>query len=295
VRAVTTVEALEASLSARGAGDASAQGPQRGEDRAASVRGRLAVPLARGFGGSNDPWIHVIEPFVEGALLHARGDGLLGLSPARGGFAIDGTAPLVDAGLSSTLGRWAAREAVELTVAGGGAGGARAVESGIRPLTRARLTATLAWLGASADVARVFGEGDASVRSAARASGFAAVGRVRLGRNDGVRVLANVATRDGIDPVLARALFDAPLEPAAGFLAREGTTGGAGIAAPWSRALTTSVGADGDATRTELVAARAGIELHDRCGCLTLRVLGAHRIGRDGVDVWVALDFAADR
>ena len=48
-------------------------------------------------------------------------------------------------------------------------------------------------------------------------------------------------------------------------------------------------------TRRELVAARAGLELRDRCGCLTLRVMGSHRIGRDGVDVWVALDFAADR
>jgi hypothetical protein len=38
-----------------------------------------------------------------------------------------------------------------------------------------------------------------------------------------------------------------------------------------------------------------GIELRDRCGCLTLRVMGAHRLGREGVDVWVALDFAADR
>jgi len=295
MRAVTTAGAIEASLAARGAGDLAAQGPQRGQDRAASVRGRLAAPLARGFGGSSDPWIHVIEPFVEGAVLHARGDGLFGLSPARSGLAVDGTAPLADAGVISTLGRWGAREAVELALSGGGAGAARAVDSGIRPLARARLSATLGWLGMSGDLARVFGEAGASTRSPGRASGFAVVSRLRLGRNDGVRLLANIATRDGIDPVLARALVDAPLDPAAGFLAREGTTGGAGIVVPWSRALTTSVGADGDATNSELVAARAGIELHDRCGCLTLRVMGAHRLGRDGVDVWVALDFAADR
>jgi hypothetical protein len=118
---------------------------------------------------------------------------------------------------------------------------------------------------------------------------------MRLGPNAGVRLLANVATRDGLDPVLARALLDAPLEPASGFLVAEGTTGGAGVVVPWSHAVTTSVGADGDATHRELVAARAGLELRDRCGCLTLRVLGAHRLGREGVDVWLALDFAADR
>jgi hypothetical protein len=104
-----------------------------------------------------------------------------------------------------------------------------------------------------------------------------------------------VAERAGVDPIAARLLADAPLEPSAGFLTREGTTGGAGVVVPWSKWLTTSAGADGDATTTELVAVRGGLELRDRCGCLTLRANGSHRIGRPGVDVWVAIDFAADR
>jgi hypothetical protein len=184
---------------------------------------------------------------------------------------------------------------VELAASLGGAGGARFVASGVRPLARARAGASSTWLGASADVARVFGDAAADGNAIGRASGFAAVGRVRIGARDGLRLLANVAARDGLDPVLARALVDAPLEPASGFLTETGTTGGAGLVVPWSRWLTTSVGADGDATREELVAARAGIELRDRCGCLTLRVMGAHRLGREGVDVWLAIDFAADR
>ena len=227
---------------------------------------------------------------------------MLGVSPARGGAAIDGTAPVADAGFTTTLGRWGAREAIELGAAGGAAAGARAVTSGLRPLTRARAAATLSWLGATADFARVFGDDgptSANAPSSGGAGGVAAVGRVRIGRMDGPRVLANVAVRDGVDPVLARALVDAPLEPAAGFLAQEGTTGGAGVVLPWSRLLTTSIGADGDAgtlhRSAALVAARAGVEIRDRCGCLTLRVMGAHRVGRDGVDVWLALDFAADR
>jgi hypothetical protein len=295
-RAATTLGAIEASLALRGAANVAALGRQSGDDRAGSARARLAVPLARRFErlpseAGSDPWIHVVEPYAEVAVLHARGDGLFGASPARGASAVDGTAPLAQAGLVTTLGRWGAREAFELAVAGGGAGGERAVASGVRPLARARVAATLSWLGASADVSHVFDDPSAIDR----AGGFAGVGRLRLGLRDGIRLLTNVAARDGIDPVLARALVDAPLEPAAGFLAQTGTTGGAGIVVPWSRVLTTSLGADGDASRRELVAARAGIEVRDRCGCLTLRVTGAQRLGREGVDVWLALDFAADR
>ncbi|MDB4933411.1 MAG: hypothetical protein JWP87_383, partial [Labilithrix sp.] len=289
-RAVGTLDALEASVAVRGAGDVAANGTRNGTDRAASARARLGAPLARRYGSNeHDPWVHVIDPYVEGAILHARGDDLLGMTAARGASGVDGTAPLAAAGFTSTIGRWSSREAFEIGGAGGTAFGSRRVASQVRPLARGRAAASLSWLGASADVATVLGgdtKGD---------DGFAAVARARLGRADGLRVLANVAAREGLDPILARALVDAPLEPASGFLVAEGTTGGAGVVVPWARAFTTSLGADADLTRRELVAARAGIELRDRCGCLTLRVLGAHRLGRDGVDVWLALDFAADR
>jgi hypothetical protein len=300
-RAVGALGALEASLALRGAGDVGALASRSGTDRAGSARARLAVPLVRRFEGAasasppsapaaaHDAWIHLIEPFAEVAVLHARGDGLLGLSPARSASAVDGTAPLADAGFTTTLGRWGARDAIEAAGSAGAAFGSRSTESGVRPLTRGRVAATLAWLGLGAEAASVFGS------SVATANGAAFVGRARLGLRDGLRVLANVAVRDGLDPVLARALVDAPLEPASGFLATEGTTGGAGLVVPWSHLLTTTVGADGDATHKELVAARAGGELRDRCGCLTLRVMAAHRLGRDGVDAWIALDFAANR
>ncbi|HSO34662.1 MAG TPA: hypothetical protein VLT33_19140 [Labilithrix sp.] len=290
-RAVYLLGPVETSLALRGAGDVAAEARDRGDDRAGSARARVAVPLVRRLDRESDPWQHLVEPFAEVAVLHAKGDGLLGLSPARAAFAIDGTAPLADAGFTTTLGRWGTREALELGGAMGAAFGSRRVASGTRPLARARLAASLAWLGASADAADVLGGGEGGATS----NGFAVVARARIGPNDGVRVLANLATRDGLDPVLARALFDAPLEPAAGFLALDGTTGGAGLVIPWSRIVTTSLGADGDATHRELVAARAGVELRDRCGCLTLRVLGSHRLAREGVDVWLALDFAADR
>lgn len=312
-RAVGTLSALEASLSMRGAADVAADATHEGSDCAGSARARVGAPLAKRFGGGasagggggggengseedvgRSPWVHVIDPHAEVAVLHAHGDDLLGMSAGRAASGIDGTATVVDGGVTTTIGRWSSREALEIGVVGGGAFGSRGDPSRLLPLARGRVAATLVWFGASADVATVLGgESDAALASGT-SNGFAGVGRARIGRADGLRLLANVASRGGIDPVLARALVDAPLEPASGFLVQEGTTGGAGLVVPWARAVTTSFGADGDATHRELVAARAGVELRDKCGCLTLRVMGAHRVGREGVDVWLALDFASD-
>ncbi|HVH41681.1 MAG TPA: hypothetical protein VM925_05040 [Labilithrix sp.] len=294
--AATTVGPFGASVTARGAGDIAAEGRRDGGDRAGTARVRLDLPLARAFHDDrtreadaherNDPFVHVVDPFVAAAVLHARGNAILGSLPGRGLGTVSGTAPLAEAGVTSTLGRWGSREALEVTAAGGAAHDSSASPSGLRPLARARLSATLLSLGAQIDSAQVFGE---------RAGGNAVVARARLGRADGVRVVVNVAARGGLDPILARALTDPSVESPAGFLVREGTTGGAGFVLPWARAFTTSAGVDGDATNRELVAARAGIELRDRCNCVTLRANGAHRIGRSGVDVWIAIDFATDR
>lgn len=287
--ATGNVGPLASSVTLRGAGDVVAEGTRDGSDRAGVARARIGAPLARAYrsaGDGGDPWVHLVEPFVDGGFLHARGDELLGTAPGRAAVVIDGTASATSAGVRSALGRWASRRALEVLLAGGAAYGSQATASGVRPLLRARASASTAWLGATADAADVEGGG---------ARGHVVVARVRVGPETGVRVLANVADRMGLDPVLARMLEEAPLGAPAGFLAREGTTGGAGLVVPWSRWLTTSAGADADASGRELVAARGGVELRDRCGCLTLRANGSHRIGRGGVDVWVTIDFAADR
>ncbi|MBX3230176.1 MAG: hypothetical protein KIT84_24915 [Labilithrix sp.] len=277
-----TLGPIAASLSARGAGDVVAENARTGSDRTASARLRFGVPFARAFTppdhdphDRNDPVLHVIEPFAEAAVLDARGAALLGTRPGRGGAVVRGTAPITDAGISSSLGRWATRDALTVSASGGVAYGARPTA-----LVRARAAATSTYAGIDAE-------------SGLTTDGSAVVGRARVGRADGVRFVANVATRTGLDPVLARALTDAPLEPAAGFLARRGTTGGATAVIPWMHALTTSIGADADATTRELVAVRGGFDLRDRCGCVTLHANGSHRVGRDGVDVWITLDFAA--
>jgi hypothetical protein len=308
ILAATTLGPVSASVTARGAADVAAEARRNGGDRAGTARLRLGAPFVRNLrswdaGGARsaapedddrnrDPLVHVVEPFAEASVLHTAGNAILGTLPGRGLAALSGTVPVTDAGIASTIGRWGRREALEIAAASGAAFGANAVSTGsapvdVLPIARGRVSATLAPLGAQVETAHVIG--------GASATGSAVVARIRIGPTDGARLLANVATREGIDPVLARALTEASLESPAGFLAREGTTGGAGLVVPWARFVTTSVGVDADATSQELVAARGGLELRDRCNCVTLRANGSHRIGRNGVDVWIAIDFAADR
>jgi hypothetical protein len=120
--------------------------------------------------------------------------------------------------------------------------------------------------------------------------GGALVARARLGPAAGLNLTAHVAERDGVDPLLARALVEVPLEPASGFLSTTGWTGGARVAVPLGSRVTTRGGADMDLTSGELVAAIGSLELHDPCNCVVLRATAAHRIGRDGVDAWLSVD-----
>jgi hypothetical protein len=284
--AATYAGPLAASIQARAAGDLALEGRGSGGDRAATVRARLELPVGRSFAWSEDgnPWVHVVDPFVEGSVLHSRGNAVLGALPGRGLAAFGGTAPVTDAGVNTSLGHWGHRDAIEVMAAGGAAYGIGA--DSILPLARTRLSATFTGVGGQLETAHVAGRSP---------FGHAVVTRLRIGHDDGLRLLTNVAMRDSIDPVLARALTDPTTEAPAGWLAREGTTGGAGVVVPWTRSISTSAAVDADLTHTELVAARGGIELRDQCHCLVVRATAAHRIGREGVDVWLALDFTTDR
>lgn len=279
----------------RASGDVAAEGRRGGKDRAGTARLHLAAPMARAFEARDgspdarvDPIVHVIEPFLDASILHGAGDTILGSLPGRGMASARGTVPITDMGLTSTIGRWGRREALEISAAGGAVYGDSETTSAARPIARGHLSSSFENVGIQVETALV--GSDARARG-----GFATVGRARIGSSDGVRLFANVAVRDGVDPVLSRALTDPTLESPAGWLAREGATGGAGLVVPWGSAITTSVGGDADATNAELVALRGGLELRDRCHCVTLRANGSHRIGRQGVDVWIAIDFAADR
>lgn len=327
----TRLGPLGAALDARAAGDVADDGQASGVDGAGKVNADLTTPLVRSFYAADeaDPWRHRVAPRVGGALLGTRSDHVLAsdVAVARGFGGVDGAAWVADGGASSAIGRWGRGDGVEAAASAGAAG----TFDRQRPhlVARWRFAATTRWFGAGAEGAHLArtsrgrGAGDAGGAAAAEpgagptasfpgaavvapdappppgsedaGTGHVIVARVRLGAVDGISLGANVAGRRGADPVLARLVTDAPLEPSSGFLAASGWTGGARAAVPWTRWLTTRAGADADLDAKKLVAARATVELRDRCECFVVRASGAHRLGREGVDVWLTIDLAPGR
>ncbi len=282
----TRVGPVGASVSARGAGDVADDGEHRGKDGTGALRGELALPFVRAYESKDeptDPIRHRFEPRVAAALLGAHDEGVLGALPGRGAALVHGAAWVAQGTVYNAFGRWGAREGSEFEASFGALGDA----SRARPMLRWRGATTTKWVGTGADVARVF--------AGTTPAGVAAITRYRLGRADSIHLGVLVAVRYGVDPVAARALTDAPLEPSSGLLALEGFTGGPRVSIPWSRVITTSFGADGDLSARELLAARASIELRDKCGCLVVRAAGGHRLGRPGVDVGLTVDFLPPR
>jgi hypothetical protein len=135
----------------------------------------------------------------------------------------------------------------------------------------------------------------ARVMGADSETGGALLASARVGSLRAPHLTAHVAERDHIDPRFARALWDPGSEPAAGFLAWPGWTGGSQVGLPLGRRVTARAGAEYDFDADELVAALAAVELHDPCGCLVMRLNGSHRIGRPGADVWLSVDLPLDR
>jgi hypothetical protein len=277
----TRLGAAGATLALRGAGDVADDGSRSGVDGGAQARLAVGVPAARAFASddASDPWVHRTEPLVQAAFLEEHTSGVLPVPAARGLAAPTGGSWVAAAGWSNTLGRWGSRRSVEADVDGGAVGDLRTAW----PALRARAAATLAWLGLRGDLARV-------LAPSSNGGGGAFVAWARLGEDRGLHVAAHVAERDAVDPVLARALVDAPLEPASGFLASPGWTGGGRLSVPLGSRVTARAGADVDLDAGQLVAALGALELHDPCGCVVVRASAAHRIGRDGVDAWLTVD-----
>jgi hypothetical protein len=136
-----------------------------------------------------------------------------------------------------------------------------------------------------------------STFDAAPGGAFIATGR--LGPTTGLHLTVHAAERDGVDPYEARALTEVPYEAASGFLSATGWTGGARAGLPIGSRVTARGGADIDFSANEpgqpaqLVAAAGSLEVHDPCNCVVVRASAAHRVGRDGVDIWVSVDLNA--
>lgn len=282
----TRVGPVGASAGLRAAGDVADDGFVHGVDGAAEARGQVALPLARAFASSepSDPWRHRIEPRAAVAALVSRGDDILGARFGRGLAAASGDAYLGEAGLASAFGRWGAADAIEGSVSVAGIGATTSDTSSRAALAlRWRGAAGMRYVGLGAEGAHVVGSGR---------GGSAFSGRARVGRSDSVHLRVNAAAREGVDPVEARLLTDAALEPSAGFFATEGWSLGGNVVVPWASWVSTTGGIDTDLTNELLVAARGGLELRDKCQCLAVRLTGAHRIGREGLDVWLTIDLA---
>jgi hypothetical protein len=282
--------------SLRGAGDIAASGPSSGFDGAAQARLELALPLARTFESSepNDPWRHRVEPVVEAVALGTSLQNLVIDSPTPD--SLSGVAWIADGGVATALGRWATREGIELRASAGAAG---SDAQNAVAVVRYRAAASFPWLGLGAEGAHVLGGQALVVVDGAPAAsvpgaslsqeGYAVTGRLRLGPLSSLHLGVSVAGREGVDPVLARALTDAPLPATMGFLAASGWTGGTRLSVPLTAYLTARGGADADLTAKTLLAARGALEFHDRCGCVVITANGAERIGRPGVDVWLTV------
>jgi hypothetical protein len=270
------------SLAIRWLGDLADDGNRSGLDGAAQGRLAIALPMVRPYRSSDeaDPWIHRTEPHLEVSAIATHAEEVLVVPPGRGAAALSpsGGAWVAAGGWSNAVGRWGSRAATEVEATGGAVGDDRRS----LPALRARVAMGGQWLGVRGDFARVLG-------SAAEAGGALVTG-VRVGPASGLHVAAHLAQRDGIDPLVARALVDAPLEPSSGFLVASGWTGGVRAALPLGTRITTRGGADFDLDARALVDAALSLELHDPCNCVVVRASVAHRIGRDGVDAWINVD-----
>jgi hypothetical protein len=274
--------AVGGSLVVRGLADAAESATQAGWDGAAQVRAGLSLPFERAFASDDpgDPWIHRTEPRIEFAALATHVGDVLPIPPGRGMETPAGEAWVAAVGWTNGFGRWGSRAAGEVQVTAGAVGDAL----GTIPALRGHAAVSGPWMALDADAARIVSPHAGSAPSGA----FLA--SARLGRADGLDAVVHVAERDGVDPILARALVDAPLEPSSGFFVEPGWTGGARVGLPWGSRVTTKGGADVDLAARKLVAVVGAVEFHDPCRCAVLRVTAAHRVGRPGTDVWVSVD-----
>jgi hypothetical protein len=279
-----TAGPIGAHLALRGAGDVAADPARQSVDGTAQARLEIDLPLARSYLSSEplDPWVHVTEPRIEAAAIASRVGSAL-VPAGRGMLFPEGFAGVVAAGWDNRATRSSSRAGADLQAV---AGVATTPERAL-PLVRVRVNVEGPWTALHADFARAMGlstdEGGALISSA------------RAGPASGLNVDVHVAERDRVDPQMARALVDPALEPESGFLASSGWSGGARARLPLGSRIALQGGADVDLDARSLVAALAGLEVHDPCDCLVARLNGAHRIGRSGLDVWLSIDLPVNR
>jgi hypothetical protein len=279
-----TAGPVGAHLVLRGVGDLAVDPVRESLDGTAQARLAVDLPLARSYSSGEplDPWVHVTEPRIEAAVLASRIGSAL-VPAGRGMLFPEGLAGVVAAGWDNRVTRSSSRAVADLQAV---AGVATTAQRSL-PLVRVRVDVEGPWSALQADFARALGS--------SADEGGALISNARLGPASGLNLNLHVAERDRVDPQMARSLVDPALEPESGFLASSGWTGGARASLPLGSRVTLRGGADVDLEARSLVAALAGVEVHDPCDCLVARLNGAHRIGRSGVDIWLSIDLPVSR
>lgn len=254
-----------------------------GFDAVGTARLEVGLPLARAFdgGAAEAPIVHVVEPRLEAAGLVARTSGEWWSATGRPVALDGGRAAIGVAGVRTAWGRSPGRAGAAIDGAFGGLASPR----GGAAIARWRTAWGSRWIG-------VGGEGAALLpRDGAR--GEVTVARARVGELESWHLGASVAGREGVEPIAARAIEGArALEPSGGWLAREGWTGGLDAGVAPLRLLMLRAGVDEDLSTRTLLGVHGAIGYHHPCGCLTVDLFAAHRLGREGLDAWLAIDLA---
>lgn len=260
---------------------------------ALGARLSLELPLIRSFGAAQGeaPLLHWIAPVIELGGLSAveRGDLFRPLfAPVAKALA------LASGGLSTALGRFAG-PSVRLDLRAGALATEAVPTARAEALALARLTADAAFAAGMLELAATSGPPFAQGPADPPAPGFALFANARVGSTRGPALIVDLATASGSDPRAALAIAGpAAAAPSAeiGLFAGSGTTLGVEVAVPFPAALRTSLRADVDLGAGELLAVRGLTEYRHPCGCFSLGLTGAHRVGREGLDLAVLVDLA---
>ncbi len=239
-----------------------------GTTAAGRARVELSLPLVRQFGRIS----HWVQPFGEGTLggVETRG------APLDAGSLLPGRFIAGLGGVRTRLGNHYARSA-----------GSLALRAGVVE-TRQNVESVVAWRASTAS--RRIGlsaEGGWTPERDAVVS----VARLRVGASDDIHLGVSAEGNSGGPLRLVRLVSDdgwhTPVSP---WLDGDGWSTGASMGIPWTSWLATQAAVDWDLTEGQLLAVRGSIAYRHPCGCLAALAWAGHRIGRDGLDAWVALD-----
>ncbi|MFO0661737.1 MAG: hypothetical protein U0165_18170 [Polyangiaceae bacterium] len=162
--------------------------------------------------------------------------------------------------------------------------GASVTNERSRPMARARNHLGLGWVDLSSDI----------ITSRVTSFGVASIDSIEVRPLRRLSVGSDLTALHGLEPIEARWLSTGSVMPvgSASWLAREGVSAGAFVRVALSDRLSASGRMDRDMTERVWIGERAELRYADRCGCIALSMVVAHRLGREGVDAMLGLDLA---